>query len=81
LDKIIWGGPVTVGKVIHKAIVEVTKEGTEQKVLLPLVLKLSFSLHLFFCEEKNILVDRPSIFIVQHRLNNIQGRVKNPSYP
>eukprot|EP00090_Calanus_glacialis_P012407 TRINITY_DN2095_c0_g1_i1.p1 TRINITY_DN2095_c0_g1~~TRINITY_DN2095_c0_g1_i1.p1 ORF type:complete len:431 (-),score=112.20 TRINITY_DN2095_c0_g1_i1:45-1337(-) len=81
LDKIIGGGPVGVGKVIHEAVVEVTKEGTEGAAATGVEIVL-FSAS--FGEEKNIVLDRPFIFIVQDRLNNIPvlvGRVKNPSYP
>ena len=81
LDKIIGGGPVSVGKVIHEAVVEVTKEGTEGAAATGVEIVL-FSAS--FGEEKNIVLDRPFIFIVQDRLNNIPVlvvRVNNPSYP
>jgi serpin B len=81
LDNIIGAGPVGVGKVIHEAVVEVTKEGTEGAAVTGVEIVL-FSAT--FGEEKNIVLDRPFIFIVQDRVNNIPvlvGRVKNPSYP
>eukprot|EP00091_Calanus_sinicus_P022571 TRINITY_DN721_c0_g1_i1.p1 TRINITY_DN721_c0_g1~~TRINITY_DN721_c0_g1_i1.p1 ORF type:complete len:238 (-),score=74.93 TRINITY_DN721_c0_g1_i1:53-766(-) len=81
LDKIIGGGPVGVGKVVHEAVVEVTKEGTEGAAATGVEIVL-FSAS--FAEEKIIVVDRPFIFIVQDKLNNIPvlvGRVKNPIFP
>ena len=79
LDKIASGGPLGVGKVIHEAVVEVTKEGTEGAAATGIEIVL-FSLGL----QKNIVLDRPFIFIVQDRMNNIPvlvGRVRNPSFP
>jgi len=81
LDKMIDGGPIGVGKIIHEAVVEVTKEGTEGAAATGVEIVL-FSAS--FGEHKNIVLDRPFIFIVQDKLNNIPvlvGRVKNPSYP
>eukprot|EP00092_Neocalanus_flemingeri_P004701 GFUD01005066.1.p1 GENE.GFUD01005066.1~~GFUD01005066.1.p1 ORF type:complete len:432 (-),score=124.22 GFUD01005066.1:79-1374(-) len=81
LDKIAEGGPLGVGKIVHEAVVEVTKEGTEGAAATGIEIVLfsaSFGL------QKNIVLDRPFIFIVQDRVNNIPvlvGRVKNPSYP
>jgi len=81
LDKIASGGPLGVGKVIHEAVVEVTKEGTEGAAATGIELVL-FSAS--FGVQKNIVVDRPFIFIVQDKVNNIPvlvGRIKNPSFP
>ena len=81
LDKIASGGPLRVGKVVHEAVVEVSKEGTEGAAATGVEIVLfsaSFGL------QKNIVLDRPFIFIVQDRVNNIPvlvGRVKNPSFP
>ena len=60
---------------------EVTKEGTEGAAATGIEL-VPFSAS--FGLQKNIVLDRPFIFIVQDRVNNIPvlvGRVKNPSYP
>jgi serpin B len=81
LDKMVDGGPLAVGKVLHEACIEVTKEGTEGAAATGVEIVL-FSAS--FGEQKNIVLDRPFIFIVQDRVNNIPvlvGRVKNPSYP
>merc|ERR1712002_391609 len=81
LDKMVDGGPIGVGKVIHEAVVEVSKEGTQGAAATGVEIVL-FSAS--FGEQKNIIVDRPFIFIVQDRVNNIPvlvGRVKSPSYP
>merc|ERR1719435_21938 len=81
LDKMVDGGPIGVGKVIHEAVVEVSKEGTQGAAATGVEIVL-FSAS--FGEQKNIVVDRPFIFIVQDRVNNIPvlvGRVKSPSYP
>jgi len=76
LDKLIAGGPITVGKIVHEAVVEVTKYGTEGSAATGIELTL-FSAGF----SKEILVDRPFIFIIQDRTNNIPilvGRIKNP---
>merc|ERR1712179_339959 len=76
LDKLIAGGPITVGKIVHEAVVEVTKDGTEGSAATGIELTL-FSAGF----SKEILVDRPFIFIIQDRTNNIPilvGRIKNP---
>merc|ERR1712151_555474 len=73
LDKMIDGGPIGVGKIIHEAVVEVTKEGTEGAAATGVEIVL-FSAS--FGEHKNIVLDRPFIFIVQDKLNNQRG--KNP---
>ena len=72
---------MSVGKVIHEAVLEVTMEGTDGATATGAEIVL-FSAS--FGEEKNIVLDRPFIVIVQDRLNNIPvlvGRVNNPSYP
>merc|ERR1712142_344497 len=76
LDKIIAGGPISVGNIIHEAVVEVTKDGTEGAAATGIELVL-FSAGF----QKQILVDRPFIFIIQDKINNIPilvGRIKNP---
>jgi len=81
LDKMVDGGPVAVGKILHEACIEVTKEGTEGAAATGVEIVL-FSAS--FGEQKNIVLDRPFIFVVQDKVNNIPvlvGRVKNPSYP
>ena len=81
LDKIADGGPLGVGKIIHEAVVEISKEGTEGAAATGIELVL---LSGSFGVQKNIVLDRPFIFIVQDRVNNIPvlvGRVKNPSDP
>merc|ERR1712013_929975 len=80
LDKMVEGGPIGVGKVIHEAVVEVSEEGTKGAAATGVEIVL-FSAS--FGEQKNILLNRPFIFIVQDRVNNIPvlvGRVKSPSY-
>merc|ERR1712013_722848 len=80
LDKMVEGGPIGVGKVIHEAVVEVSKEGTKGAAATGVEIVL-FSAS--FGEQKNIVLNRPFIFIVQDRVNNIPvlvGRVKSPSY-
>ena len=81
LDKMVDGGPIGVGKVIHEAVVEVSKEGTMGAAATGVEIVL-FSAS--FGEQKNIVLNRPFIFIVQDKLNNIPvlvGRFKSPSYP
>ena len=77
LDKITAGGPVAVGNVLHEAVVEVTKNGTEGAAATGIELTL-FSAGFM----KTISVDRPFIFIVQDKVNNIPvlvGRIKKPT--
>merc|ERR1719186_581472 len=77
LDKITGGGPIRVGNILHEAVVEVTKYETEGAAATGIELVL-FSLG----NSKYILLDRPFIFIVQDKVNNIPvlvGRIKNPS--
>ena len=60
---------------------EISKEGTEGAVATGIELVLLCG---SFRVQKNIVLDRPFIFIVQDRVNNIPvlvGRVKNPSDP
>eukprot|EP00090_Calanus_glacialis_P037674 TRINITY_DN6512_c0_g1_i10.p1 TRINITY_DN6512_c0_g1~~TRINITY_DN6512_c0_g1_i10.p1 ORF type:complete len:170 (+),score=52.08 TRINITY_DN6512_c0_g1_i10:75-512(+) len=76
-DKITAGGPIGVGNILHEAVVEVTKDGTEGSAATGLELTL-FSAGF----QKQILVDRPFIFIIQDKVNNIPilvGRIKNPT--
>jgi len=75
-DKITAGGPIAVGNILHEAVVEVTKDGTEGSAATGIELTL-FSAGF----QKQILVDRPFIFIIQDKVNNIPilvGRIKNP---
>ena len=77
LDKITVGGPIGIGNILHEAVVEVTKYGTEGAAATGIELVL-FSLG----NSKYILLDRPFIFIVQDKVNVIPvlvGRIKNPS--
>ena len=77
LDKITAGGPIGVGNILHEAVVEVTKDGTEGSAATGVELTL-FSAGF----QKHIMVDRPFIFIIQDKVNNIPilvGRIKNPT--
>eukprot|EP00092_Neocalanus_flemingeri_P041693 GFUD01045412.1.p1 GENE.GFUD01045412.1~~GFUD01045412.1.p1 ORF type:complete len:414 (-),score=134.99 GFUD01045412.1:136-1377(-) len=77
LDKITAGGPIGVGNILHEAVVEVTKDGTEGAAATGIELTLYSAGFV-----KNIMLDRPFIFIVQDKVNNIPvlvGRIKNPS--
>lgn len=77
LDKITAGGPVGVGNILHQAVVEVSKDGSEAAAATGIELSLFSSGF-----KKHIVVDRPFIFIIQDRLNNIPvivGRIKNPT--
>jgi len=79
LDKIV-DGPIRVGKVQHEAVVEVTKEGTEGAAATGVEIVL-FSADF---DTKYVRVDRPFIFIIQDKVNNIPvlvGRVNNPAFP
>jgi serine protease inhibitor len=78
LDKIADGGPLGVGKIIHEAVVEISKEGTEGAAATGNELVLLAGSFGGFGVQKNI------VFIVQDRVKNIPvlvGRVKNPSDP
>ena len=77
LDKITAGGPAAVGNILHEAVVEVTKDGTEGSAATGVEITL-FSAGF----QKHIMVDRPFIFIIQDKVNNIPvlvGRIKNPT--
>ena len=77
LDKITAGGPVGVGNILHQAVVEVSKDGSEAAAATGIELSLFSSGF-----KKHIVVDRPFIFIIQDRINNIPvivGRIKNPT--
>eukprot|EP00090_Calanus_glacialis_P037677 TRINITY_DN6512_c0_g1_i2.p1 TRINITY_DN6512_c0_g1~~TRINITY_DN6512_c0_g1_i2.p1 ORF type:complete len:418 (+),score=114.87 TRINITY_DN6512_c0_g1_i2:30-1283(+) len=77
LDKITAGGPIAVGNILHEAVIEVTKDGTEGSAATGVELTL-FSAGF----QKHIMVDRPFIFIIQDKVNNIPilvGRIKNPT--
>jgi serine protease inhibitor len=77
LDKITAGGPIGVGNILHEAVVEVTKDGTEGSAATGVEITL-YSAGF----QKHILVDRPFIFIIQDKVNNIPilvGRIKNPT--
>merc|ERR1712106_1010519 len=77
LDKISAGGPISVGNILHEAVIEVNKDGTEGSAATGIEVTL-FSAGF----QKKILVDRPFIFIIQDKVNNIPilvGRIKNPT--
>ena len=57
-DKITAGGPIGVGKILHKAVVKVTKDGNEGSVATRVELTL-FSAGF----QKQKLVDRPSFHL------------------
>jgi len=81
LDRMVTGGPIGVGKILHEAVVEVNKEGTEAAAATGLELVLFSG---GFGEQASITLDRPFIFIVQDKLNNLPvlvGRVMNPTRP
>ena len=81
LDKFVSGGPIALGKVISEAFVEVTKNGTEATAATGVELVL---LSASPGSVKNIIINKPFIFIVQDTLNNIPllaGRIKNPKSP
>ena len=71
--------PFSVSKITHKAVVEVTKTGTEGAAATGAEIVL---LSASFSERKDVIVDRPFIFVVQDKRNNIPvlvGRVMDPS--
>ena len=81
LDKFVSGGPIALGKVISEAFVEVTKNGTEATAATGVELVL---LSASPGRVKNIIINKPFIFIVQDTLNNIPllaGLIKNPKSP
>lgn len=72
-------GPLGVSSIVHNAVIEVSKEGTEGAAATGIELVL-FSAG--FGVNKNVLVNRPFIFVVQDKVNNIPvlvGRVKDPT--
>ena len=72
------GKPVAVSNILHKAVVKVDKDGTEGAAATGVGLVL---LSGSFGRNIDVNVDRPFIFIVQDKKNNIPvlvGRVKNP---
>jgi len=77
LDKIIAGGPIGVGNILHEAFVEVTKEGTEGVAATGIELTLFSSGF-----DKQITLNKPFIFIVMDKVADIPilvGRIKNPN--
>jgi len=73
-------GPIGVSRILHRAAVEVTKEGTEGAAATGVELVL-FSAG--FGENKNVIVDRPFVFVIQDKRNNIPvlvGRVADPTF-
>ena len=77
LDKITAAGPVNVGNILHEAKLEVTKDGSEAAAATGIELTL-FSA----APKKHVTVNRPFIFIIQDRFNNIPvvvGRIKDPT--
>ena len=75
-DKLKAGGPIKVDNILHEAAIEVTKDGAEGSAATGVELTL-FSVGF----EKLIVVDKPFMFIIQDKENNIPvlvGRVKNP---
>ena len=76
LDKIVAGGPIAVGDILHESCVEVSKNGTQGSAATGIEVTL-LSLGL----QKEVLVDQPFIFIIQDKINNIPvlvGRIKDP---
>eukprot|EP00092_Neocalanus_flemingeri_P012628 GFUD01013611.1.p1 GENE.GFUD01013611.1~~GFUD01013611.1.p1 ORF type:complete len:450 (-),score=105.85 GFUD01013611.1:173-1456(-) len=72
------GDPLAVSSILHKAVVKVDKEGTEGAAATGVELVL---LSGSFGQNIDVNVDRPFIFIVQDKINNIPilvGRIKNP---
>ena len=72
------GDPIAVSSILHKAVVNVDKEGTEGAAATGVELVL---LSGSFGEKIDVNVDQPFIFIVQDKKNNIPilvGRIKNP---
>jgi len=78
LEKFGKGPSIAVGSVLHKAVVKVDKEGTVGAAATGVELVL---LSGSFGRNIDVNVDRPFIFIVQDKKNNIPilvGRIKNP---
>lgn len=79
LENLSQSGPLSVNNIVHSAVVEVTKEGTEGAAATGVGIVL---LSADFGETKKVLVDRPFIFVVKDKTNNIPllvGRVKDPT--
>jgi len=78
LGKLGISDGIAVSKILHKAVVNVDEEGTEGAAATGVELVL---LSGSFGEKVDVNVDRPFIFIVQDKRNNIPilvGRIKNP---
>merc|ERR1712211_72201 len=75
----LGAGQLSVSKISHSALVEVTKEGTEGAAATGAdIVLLSSALN----ERLDIVVDRPFIFVVQDKKNKIPvlvGRVMDPT--
>jgi len=72
-------GNLVVSKVSHTAVLEVTKEGTEGAAATGAEIVL---LSASFLERRDIVVDRPFIFVVQDKVNEIPvlvGRITDPT--
>merc|ERR1712107_683994 len=70
--------PISVSRIKHASLVEVTKEGREAAAARGVEI---FSAA-FFGEQKDVVVDRPFIFIVQDKKNQIPllvGKVADPT--
>jgi len=75
----ISSAPISVSRIKHSSLVEVTKEGTEGAAATGVEIAL-FSAA--FGEQKDIVVDRPFIFVVQDRKNKIPvlvGKITDPT--
>jgi len=75
----ISNAPISVSRIKHSSLVEVTKEGTEGAAATGVEIAL-FSAS--FGEQKDIVVDRPFIFVVQDRKNKIPvlvGKITDPT--
>jgi len=69
--------PISVSRIKHASLVEVTKEGREAA---PATGEKIFSAA--FGEQKDVVVDRPFIFVVQDKKNQIPllvGKVTDPT--
>jgi len=78
LEKLVSGSQVAVSNILHKAVVKVDKDGTEGAAATGVGLVL---LSGSFGRNLDVDVNKPFIFIVQDKKNNIPvlvGRVKNP---
>ncbi|XP_031829793.2 leukocyte elastase inhibitor isoform X1 [Nomia melanderi] len=68
--------PLKVSKVVHKAVIKVSEEGTEAAAATAVHMRLKRS----FQRAEQFLVDRPFMFIIEHKPNNIPlfiGNVKD----